>query len=168
MKAFVSYVRAYTKHECSAILRLKDINLCKVANSYGLIQMPKMPELKNSNMADFIRPCFDFNLNELRYKNQQKEKLRLEKAKLNIGTQKRLKKYKANAWELTKKAKLDSKNKKLSRRLKKNLKNIPNDLTEKKTVRKKRKQTFSQEDLNEIANDIQLFKKLKKTNKSCS
>ena len=45
-RAFVSYIQSYVKHECKMILRVKDLNLGAIATSYGLLKMPKMPELK--------------------------------------------------------------------------------------------------------------------------
>ncbi|CAG7846486.1 ATP-dependent rRNA helicase SPB4 {ECO:0000305} {ECO:0000250/UniProtKB:P25808} [Serendipita indica DSM 11827] len=45
-KAFVSFVRAYSKHEASYIFRVKDLDLVGVAKSYGLLRLPRMPELK--------------------------------------------------------------------------------------------------------------------------
>ncbi|KAL5640236.1 hypothetical protein ACGC1H_007493 [Rhizoctonia solani] len=45
MKAFVSFVRAYSKHEASYIFRIKDLDLIGVAKAFGLIRLPKMPEL---------------------------------------------------------------------------------------------------------------------------
>ncbi|CAE6334681.1 unnamed protein product [Rhizoctonia solani] len=45
MKAFVSFVRAYSKHEASYIFRIKDLDLVGVAKAFGLIRLPKMPEL---------------------------------------------------------------------------------------------------------------------------
>ncbi|KZP17270.1 DEAD-domain-containing protein [Athelia psychrophila] len=46
-KAFVSFVRAYSKHEASYIFRVKDLDLVGVAKSYGLLRLPRMPELKD-------------------------------------------------------------------------------------------------------------------------
>ena len=46
MKAFVSFIRAYSKHEASYIFRLKSLDLVGVAESYGLLRLPRMPELK--------------------------------------------------------------------------------------------------------------------------
>ena len=46
IKAFVSFIRAYSKHEASYIFRVKDLDLIGVARSYGLLRLPKMPELK--------------------------------------------------------------------------------------------------------------------------
>ena len=47
MKAFVSFVQAYSKHEASYIFRVKDLDLVGVAKSFGLLRLPRMPELKS-------------------------------------------------------------------------------------------------------------------------
>lgn len=44
--AFVSFVRAYSKHEASYVFRVKDLDLIGLAGAYGLLRLPKMPELK--------------------------------------------------------------------------------------------------------------------------
>lgn len=45
-KAFVSFARAYSKHEASYIFRIKDLDLVGLARSFGLLKLPKMPEIK--------------------------------------------------------------------------------------------------------------------------
>ncbi|KAF8897556.1 DEAD-domain-containing protein [Infundibulicybe gibba] len=45
-KAFVSFVRAYSKHEASYIFRIRDLDFIGVAKSFGLLRLPRMPELK--------------------------------------------------------------------------------------------------------------------------
>ncbi|THV08532.1 DEAD-domain-containing protein [Dendrothele bispora CBS 962.96] len=50
-KAFVSFVRAYSKHEAQYIFRLKDLDLVGAAKSFGLLRLPKMPELKDANIG---------------------------------------------------------------------------------------------------------------------
>ncbi len=53
-QAFVSYVQAYAKHECSLLLRLKELDLCGVAEgAFALVHLPKMPELKNRDTSNF-------------------------------------------------------------------------------------------------------------------
>ncbi|GJE87172.1 DEAD-domain-containing protein [Phanerochaete sordida] len=47
VKAFVSFTRAYSKHEASYIFRIKDLDLVGVAKSFGLLRLPRMPELKD-------------------------------------------------------------------------------------------------------------------------
>ncbi|GAA6059438.1 hypothetical protein JCM10212_005377 [Sporobolomyces blumeae] len=46
LKAFVSSIRSYSKHEASYIFRLQDLDMIGLAKSFGLLKMPKMPELK--------------------------------------------------------------------------------------------------------------------------
>lgn len=46
IKAFVSFVRAYSKHEASYVFRIKSLDLVGVAKAYGLLRLPRMPELK--------------------------------------------------------------------------------------------------------------------------
>ena len=39
-------MRAYSKHEASYIFRVKDLDLVGIAKSYGLLRLPRMPELR--------------------------------------------------------------------------------------------------------------------------
>ncbi|GAA5946959.1 hypothetical protein JCM3765_002092 [Sporobolomyces pararoseus] len=48
LKAFVSSIRSYSKHEASYLFRLQDLDLVGLAQSFGLLKMPKMPELKGN------------------------------------------------------------------------------------------------------------------------
>ncbi|KYK55318.1 DEAD/DEAH box helicase [Drechmeria coniospora] len=45
-KAFVSWVRSYCAHQATSIFRATDLNWADLANAWGLLRMPKMPELK--------------------------------------------------------------------------------------------------------------------------
>lgn len=40
-------MQAYSKHEASYIFRLKDLDLVGVAKAFGLLRLPRMPELKD-------------------------------------------------------------------------------------------------------------------------
>ncbi|XP_060645996.1 probable ATP-dependent RNA helicase DDX55 homolog [Drosophila nasuta] len=165
MRAFVSHVRAYTKHECSAILRLKDLDLGKMATAYGLLQLPRMPELKNYQGDGFIAPSFEVDLTKMSYKNVQKEQVRKQKLQTYEetgawpGKQKPHMK-RTESWDQTKKAKLDAKSKKELRKAKKERKRKAE--AGEAGNKRKRKQQFTQEDLDELATDIRLFKRLKK------
>ncbi|XP_034485938.1 probable ATP-dependent RNA helicase DDX55 homolog [Drosophila innubila] len=164
MRAFVSHVRAYTKHECSAILRLKDLDLGKMATAYGLLQLPRMPELKNYQGDGFISPSFEVDLTKMTYKNAQKEQVRKQKLQTYEqtgawpGRQKQHMK-RTESWDHTKKAKLDAKSKKELRKAKKERKR---KAEAGEGAQRKRKQQFTQEDLDELASDIRTFKRLKK------
>lgn len=50
-KAYVSFVRAYSKHEASYIFRLRDLDLVGVAKCFGLLRLPRMPELDRASRA---------------------------------------------------------------------------------------------------------------------
>ncbi|KAI0647247.1 P-loop containing nucleoside triphosphate hydrolase protein [Trametes meyenii] len=60
-KAFVSFVRAYSKHEASYIFRLKDLDLVGLAKSFGLLRLPKMPELKDLSREGWEDADVDWN-----------------------------------------------------------------------------------------------------------
>lgn len=51
MKAFVSYIRFYSKHQAAYIFRLSDLDLEGAASSYGLLRLPSMPELKGHDVS---------------------------------------------------------------------------------------------------------------------
>lgn len=46
MKAFVSHVRAHSKHQTSSIFRVQDLDWQSLADSFALVRMPRMPELR--------------------------------------------------------------------------------------------------------------------------
>lgn len=50
----MSFVRAYSKHEASYIFRIKDLDLVGVAKSFGLLRLPKMPELQQANRDKWV------------------------------------------------------------------------------------------------------------------
>ncbi|KAJ6546938.1 P-loop containing nucleoside triphosphate hydrolase protein [Mycena capillaripes] len=74
-KAFVSFVRAYSKHEASYIFRVKDLDLIGVAKSFGLLRLPRMPELR-----DLARESWEdaeVNWNSFAYLDKAQEAKRL-------------------------------------------------------------------------------------------
>ncbi|KAL9575896.1 MAG: hypothetical protein Q9212_007587, partial [Teloschistes hypoglaucus] len=46
-RAFVSWVRAYSKHQARSIFRVADLDWADLALAWGLLKLPKMPELKH-------------------------------------------------------------------------------------------------------------------------
>ncbi|TRY70046.1 hypothetical protein TCAL_05427 [Tigriopus californicus] len=79
-RAFVSFVQAYSKHECKYVLRLKDFPFGELAMAFGLLKMPRMPELKSVRIQGFSKG--QHHLNEIKYKDKLKEKARQEKLKV--------------------------------------------------------------------------------------
>lgn len=172
-RAFVSNIQAYSKHECSFILRVNDLNLGKIASSYGLLRMPLMPELKQKTAdtvsVDFIAPKMKFDLNKIRYKNRQQEEARQKKLSIYEETGhwpkgKNEKKFKKStvAWSLAKERRLEQKTSKKSRAEKKKLKNSSAEANGGTASKRKYKSGYTDDDIAEIANDIAMFKKLRK------
>eukprot|EP00047_Mylnosiga_fluctuans_P003973 m.232036 g.232036 ORF g.232036 m.232036 type:complete len:609 (-) comp12292_c0_seq1:34-1860(-) len=76
--AFVSFVRAYREHQCSFIFRIKDLDMGRVATGFGLIHLPRMPELReNKSMTSFVPSKVPAD--SISYKDKVREKRRLEK-----------------------------------------------------------------------------------------
>ncbi|XP_056641503.1 probable ATP-dependent RNA helicase DDX55 homolog [Diorhabda sublineata] len=160
-KAFVSYIQAYSKHECSYLLQIKELPIGAVAATYGLLQLPKMPELKKRIITDFPE-IPNFNINCVPYKDTAREKIRLKKLEQynNTGVWPSNKQvfYKkpTEPWSLTKQKKEEKKNKRLKRKEKKQ------KLTNSKNIVKKKRKRMSDEDLEELKRDVELLKKHKK------
>lgn len=159
-KAFVSHIRAYSKHECSLLLQIKKLPLGAMALTYGLLQMPKMPECKNRDISDF-HVIENLDVNTIAYKDKKKEEVRLEKLEEYKKTGhwpgfKKTHKKPTIPWSKSNQSKEERKEKRKKRKAEKKLKalnNIPS---------KKRKKGISQEDMDELAKDIALMKKFKK------
>ncbi|KAM9735563.1 ATP-dependent RNA helicase DDX55 [Menidia menidia] len=74
MRAFVSYVQGYAKHECSLIFRVKDLDFASLARGFALLRLPRMPELKGKALDDFEEAPVDTDT--IRYKDKNREKQR--------------------------------------------------------------------------------------------
>ncbi|XP_068226782.1 ATP-dependent RNA helicase DDX55 [Palaemon carinicauda] len=79
VRAFVSYIQAYSKHDIKFILNIKKLDFGGIAMSYGLLKMPKMPELKGVTLKNF--EAMEIDLNSVRYKDKELEKNRQSKLK---------------------------------------------------------------------------------------
>ncbi|CAG5132977.1 unnamed protein product, partial [Candidula unifasciata] len=86
LRAFVSYIQSYAKHECNMILRVKDLDFGRLAQGFGLLHVPKMPELKGKSVSSF-QPI-EVDLASIPYKDKIREKLRQEKLASEKGVQK--------------------------------------------------------------------------------
>lgn len=58
-KAFVSFVRSYSKHELSFIFNIKDYDLVGLAKAFALLKLPKMPELKAADKMEWLDADLD-------------------------------------------------------------------------------------------------------------
>ncbi|XP_078489121.1 ATP-dependent RNA helicase DDX55-like [Ciona intestinalis] len=144
LRAFVSFIQSYAKHECNLIFRLKDLSFGELATSFGLLRIPKMPEIKLKAVTGFVAPVVD--IDAIKYKDKAREKQR-KLALKKKATEREKPKFvseKQKAWS-------GLKEKKELRRVKK----------EKRRM-KKEKMTFDDDELEELRKDAQLVKKLKR------
>ncbi|XP_045583358.1 ATP-dependent RNA helicase DDX55 [Procambarus clarkii] len=143
-RAFVSFIQSYAKHECNVILNVKSLSLGRTASSFGLLKLPKMPELKGVNVTDFVP--VKMNYNTIAYKDKQKEKSRQQKLSIyrETGQWPGMKPYtpKPEPWS-QKKDKMEKKKKRHEKKL-------------------KRGHQFTQEDLDDLEEDFRMVKKLKR------
>lgn len=163
-RALVSHVKAYSKHECSLLLRVKDLDLGRVASSYGLLRLPKMPEMKEKFRESFIAPSEAVNINALEYKNKQKQQAYQKKQEVYQETgewpgKKSVKKSTESWGEANKKREIRKENRKKRQETKKTINELKASGA---PVTRKRKNKFSQEDLDDLAKDIAAIKKFKK------
>ncbi|XP_034565212.1 ATP-dependent RNA helicase DDX55 [Notolabrus celidotus] len=146
MRAFVSYVQAYAKHECSLIFRVKDLDFAALARGFALLRLPKMPELRGKTFPDFIETKVDTET--IRYKDKQRQKLR-KKMLAELKEKEKDPPPKRNF--IRNKSWSKQKNRKDRRR--------------KNAAKRKRNEPESEvedEDMKELANDTRLLKKLKR------
>lgn len=73
-RGFVSWVQAYSKHQASSIFRVADLDWTDLGNAWGLIKLPKMPELKTWTGDKFLGVKIDMANYE--YKDKIREKAR--------------------------------------------------------------------------------------------
>ncbi|XP_072908111.1 ATP-dependent RNA helicase DDX55 [Hemitrygon akajei] len=141
MKAFVSFIQSYAKHECSLIFRMKDLDFAAIARGFALLKLPKMPELRGKRLPGFIPE--DVDTNSIRYKDKnrerQRQKLLAEQAKEQMETKRKFVKNKP--WSKQK---------------------LKRDKKRKQAVKRKGSDRDDEEDIDELLNDTRLLKKLKK------
>jgi ATP-dependent RNA helicase DDX55/SPB4 len=73
-RGFVSWVKAYSKHQASSIFRVADLDWTDLGNSWGLVHLPKMPELKKWDGDRTLGVKID--MSEYAYKDKAREKAR--------------------------------------------------------------------------------------------
>ncbi|XP_050002533.1 ATP-dependent RNA helicase DDX55 isoform X8 [Alexandromys fortis] len=145
MKAFVSFVQAYAKHECSLIFRLKDLDFASLARGFALLRMPRMPELRGKQFPDFVPTDIDTDMIPFKDKirEKQRQKLLEQKRKERTENEGRRKFIKNKAWS-KQKAKKERKKKMNAKR------------------KKDEGSDIDDEDMQELLNDTRLLKKFKK------
>ncbi|XP_055347637.1 ATP-dependent RNA helicase DDX55-like [Paramacrobiotus metropolitanus] len=144
IRAFVSYIRAYGQHECSVICRVKELDLCGLADAFGLLRLPRMPELREVDTGQFTESAVD--IEKIPYKDKHREKQRQEKKERGDGGREgKMRKMKTEAFSLAKAKKLASKERKLVKKIQRKKKGAGDDADD--------------GDLEELARDLRLIKK---------
>jgi ATP-dependent RNA helicase DDX55/SPB4 len=75
-KAFVSWLRSYSKHQASSIFRVADLDWEALGKAWGLLKLPKMPELRTFTGDKTLGMKLDWD--NYTYKDKQQEKRRKE------------------------------------------------------------------------------------------
>lgn len=75
-KAFVSWLRSYSKHQAASIFRVADLDWEALGKAWGLLKLPKMPELRNFTGDKTLGVSLDWD--NYAYKDKQREKRRKE------------------------------------------------------------------------------------------
>ncbi|KAK2790067.1 ATP-dependent rRNA helicase spb4 [Emmonsiellopsis sp. PD_33] len=78
-RAFVSWVKSYSKHQASSIFRVADLDWEELGRAWGLLRLPKMPELKKFAGDKSLGVCVDWD--GYAYKDKQREKHRRDELK---------------------------------------------------------------------------------------
>ena len=147
LRAFVSFIQSYRKHECNITFQIKELDICSVADGFGLIHLPKMPEVTPEHTRQFV--ALEVDQDKIRYTDKTREKQRqikleerrkAEKEKPKVGREMK----KSTSWSLQKQ--------------KKEKKREKNDAKK----RKGEQMGQSCEDIDELLKEGRLLKKLKK------
>lgn len=76
-RAFVSWVRSYSKHAAASIFKISELDWADLAESWGLLRLPKMPEARSWTGDRGLNLGLGGYLPEVKYKDPEREKLRI-------------------------------------------------------------------------------------------
>lgn len=164
VRAFVSFIQSYIKHECSMIFRLKDLDYGLLAQGFGLLRIPRMPELRGKSVTNFTPAEVD--IKAIPFRDKAREKLRQQQLQTGESKKKTLTRPpRSEAWSQKK----EKKAKRLDRKEKKKLKNQRTQaekqgkpVKEQNQGKRKLADDDGGDDWNELGKDLRLMKKLKK------
>jgi ATP-dependent RNA helicase DDX55/SPB4 len=75
-RAFVSWLRSYSKHQANSIFRVADLDWEALGHAWGLLKLPKMPELRHFKGDKKLGVNVEWE--NYAYKDKQREKHRQE------------------------------------------------------------------------------------------
>jgi len=97
IRSYVSFIRYYSKHTASSIFRLQNLDYIGLAKMYGLLRLPRMPELTNYLKDNFPQDGYldtSVNFAQYKYLDAVKEEKRLEEEKEREKKEKKIEKKK--------------------------------------------------------------------------
>ncbi|KAJ4269539.1 ATP-dependent rRNA helicase spb4 [Fusarium torreyae] len=85
-KAFVSWARSYGAHQATSIFRAADLDWADLGNAWGLLRMPRMPELKSWTGDKMLGQEIDWDTYAYKEKTrEQARKAALEEAESGVN-----------------------------------------------------------------------------------
>ncbi|KAI9857490.1 MAG: ATP-dependent rRNA helicase spb4 [Trichoglossum hirsutum] len=75
-RAFVSWVKSYSKHQASSIFRVADLQWDELGRAWGLVRLPRMPELKGWD-GNRDLGVVGLDMDKFAYKDKAREKARI-------------------------------------------------------------------------------------------
>jgi ATP-dependent RNA helicase DDX55/SPB4 len=73
-RGFVSWLKSYSKHQASSIFRVSDIDWEDTAKGWGLLKLPKMPELKRWDGDKSLGLRIDFSVYAFKDKGREQSR----------------------------------------------------------------------------------------------
>lgn len=83
--AFLSYIRAYKEHKCGYILKMDDIDISSIIDSFGLLRLPRFYEFKRLRSKIAFKKDESITIRDIPYKDKTRERHRQEKIKVAVA-----------------------------------------------------------------------------------
>jgi ATP-dependent RNA helicase DDX55/SPB4 len=84
-KAYTSYIRAYKEHHCGFIFRFASLDLGLLASSFSLLRLPKMPELRDKKLTNFVPAGPEVNIHAIPFKDKARESSRQKRLAVELA-----------------------------------------------------------------------------------
>jgi ATP-dependent RNA helicase DDX55/SPB4 len=145
-EAFVSFFRAYQKHQCHLIFQPRKLPLPQLAQSLGLLRIPHVKEVSRKRIESHgvFEEWTKEQVDSIQYKDHEREVARVIRVKKNV--EKRAKEIQ------------EREERKDASKLSKKKKDAPMTRLD----RKKRQRQLAKEDIDEINREARLLRKLKR------
>jgi len=85
-KAYTSYIRAYKEHHCGFIFRFSALDLGLLASSFSLLRLPKMPELRDKKLTNFVPAGPEVNIHAIPFKDKARESSRQKRLAVELAS----------------------------------------------------------------------------------